>query len=109
MNDAGHMIGHAIFGNGLYHLDAAKPPSDDMTSGVTAATVDFDDPVWKWHRNWNGDHREADQSQAQSHLSRMCDDTGRGQNFTRPCLTPCSTTGSDGSHGCVGTIPNRRI
>ncbi|KAJ6033764.1 hypothetical protein N7444_011535 [Penicillium canescens] len=50
MNDAGHMIGHAIFGNGLYHLDATKLPNDDMTGGVIAATVDFDDPVWKWHR-----------------------------------------------------------
>ncbi|KAI3273618.1 hypothetical protein DTO003C3_10326 [Penicillium roqueforti] len=50
MNDAGHMIGHAIFGNGLYHLDATQLPSDDMTGGVIAAIVDFDDPVWKWHR-----------------------------------------------------------
>lgn len=50
MNDAGHAIGHAAFGNGLYHLDATKLPNDDMTSGVIAATVDFDDPVWKWHR-----------------------------------------------------------
>ncbi|KAI3129614.1 hypothetical protein CBS147330_5244 [Penicillium roqueforti] len=50
MNDAGHAIGHAAFGNGLYHLDATKLPNDDITSGVIAATVDFDDPVWKWHR-----------------------------------------------------------
>jgi hypothetical protein len=50
MNDAGHMIGHAIFGNGLYHLDATKLPSDDIPGDVIAATVDFDDPVWKWHR-----------------------------------------------------------
>ncbi|KGO69328.1 Integrase, catalytic core [Penicillium italicum] len=50
MNDAGHMIGYAIFGNGLYHLDAAQLPSDNMTGGVIAAAVDFDDPVWKWHR-----------------------------------------------------------
>lgn len=50
MNDAGHTIGHAVFGNGLYHLGATKLPSDDMPGDAIAATVDFDDPVWKWHR-----------------------------------------------------------
>ncbi|KAJ5749394.1 hypothetical protein N7533_006422 [Penicillium manginii] len=50
ITDTGHTIGHAIFGNGLYHLDAAKPPHDETPGHVVAATVDFDDPVWKWHR-----------------------------------------------------------
>ncbi|KAJ5109551.1 hypothetical protein N7532_002196 [Penicillium argentinense] len=50
INDHGHTIGHAIFGKGLYQLDATRlSKGHDPIDGI-AATVDFDDPVWKWHR-----------------------------------------------------------
>jgi len=50
INDQGHKIGHATFENGLYHLDAEKALNPFESGEVVAATVDFDDPVWKWHR-----------------------------------------------------------
>jgi len=50
INDQGHEIGCATFENGLYHLDAEKVPTPFESGEVVAATVDFDDPVWKWHR-----------------------------------------------------------
>ncbi|OAQ57707.1 gag-polypeptide of LTR copia-type domain-containing protein [Pochonia chlamydosporia 170] len=50
INDQGHKIGHAIFENGLYHLNAEKALSPFESGEVVAATVNFDDPVWKWHR-----------------------------------------------------------
>ena len=46
----GHKIGHATFENGLYHLDAGKALNPFESGEVVAATVDFSDPVWKWHR-----------------------------------------------------------
>jgi gag-polypeptide of LTR copia-type/GAG-pre-integrase domain len=50
INDQGHQIGHATFENGLYHLNAKKALSLFELGEVVAATVNFDDPVWKWHR-----------------------------------------------------------
>jgi hypothetical protein len=50
INDAGHTIGHAIYRKGLFHLETAKPLSKRIQQDIMAATVDFDDPVWKWHR-----------------------------------------------------------
>jgi hypothetical protein len=50
VNDYGHSIGRAVFEEGLYHLDATRLPSGYGTMGAIAATVDFDDPVLKWHR-----------------------------------------------------------
>ena len=46
----GRQIGHAIFENGLYHLDIKKEFNPFESGEVVAATVNFDDPVWKWHR-----------------------------------------------------------
>lgn len=52
----GQEVGCAKFVDGLYHLDVKEPqklPAADnpFESGeVIAAVVDFDDPVWKWHR-----------------------------------------------------------
>ncbi|KAH8586104.1 hypothetical protein B0O99DRAFT_748557, partial [Bisporella sp. PMI_857] len=39
INDQGNKIGHAIFENGLYHLDAKKALSPFETGEVVAATV----------------------------------------------------------------------
>jgi hypothetical protein len=50
INCQGHKIGHAIFENGLYHLDVEKALKPFESGEVVAATVNFDDPVWKWHR-----------------------------------------------------------
>ena len=50
INDTGHKIGHAIFDNGLYHLHAERAPDLAKSGEVVAAMVNFDDPVWKWHR-----------------------------------------------------------
>ena len=38
------------FEHGLYHLDAEKPLSPFESKEFVAATVNFNDPVWKWHR-----------------------------------------------------------
>lgn len=46
----GHTIGHAIFEKGLYKLDATRLPKGHDPIDAIAVTVDFDDPVWKWHR-----------------------------------------------------------
>ena len=50
INSQGQRIGHATFENGLYHLNAEKALSAFESGEVVAATVNFDDPVWKWHR-----------------------------------------------------------
>ena len=50
IDDKGHKTGHAIFDNGLYHLDAGRAFEPMKPGEVVAATVNFDDPVWKWHR-----------------------------------------------------------
>ena len=50
VNGQGHEIGHALFENGLYHLDAGEALNPFKSGEVVAATVNFDDPVWKWHR-----------------------------------------------------------
>ena len=50
INDKGHKIGYAVFDNGLYHLHAERAPDLAKSVEVVAATVNFDDPVWKWHR-----------------------------------------------------------
>lgn len=50
INNHGHTIGHAIFKKGLYQLDATRLPNGHDPIDAIAATVDFDDPVWKWHR-----------------------------------------------------------
>ncbi|KFZ24291.1 hypothetical protein V502_01231 [Pseudogymnoascus sp. VKM F-4520 (FW-2644)] len=50
INDQGHKIGHATFENGLYHLNAENALSPFESGEVVAATVNFDDPVWRWHR-----------------------------------------------------------
>jgi hypothetical protein len=50
VNDAGHSIGHAIFRKGLYYLDTRQFHNEVVSGDVVVATVDFDDPVWKWHR-----------------------------------------------------------
>ena len=50
VNDHGHTIGHAIFAKGLYELDATRLSKGYDPMDVVAATVHFDDPVWKWHR-----------------------------------------------------------
>ena len=46
-------IGYGRFSNGLYHMkiEQLPKPDDPFESGeVIAATVDFDDPVWRMHR-----------------------------------------------------------
>ncbi|KZZ88210.1 Ribonuclease H-like protein [Beauveria brongniartii RCEF 3172] len=43
-------IGHARFIDGLYHLNIEKAPGLCHSRAVVAATVNFDDPVWRWHR-----------------------------------------------------------
>lgn len=50
INDKGQKIEHAIFDNGLYHLNAEKALDPFESGEVVAATVNFDDLVWKWHR-----------------------------------------------------------
>lgn len=50
VNKQGRQIGRAIFENGLYHLDIKKGSNPFESREVVAATVNFDDPVWKWHR-----------------------------------------------------------
>ncbi|KAJ5222193.1 uncharacterized protein N7469_008433 [Penicillium citrinum] len=50
IDGAGFTVGHAIFDNGLYHLKATKVSSQDIPDNLIAATIDFDDPVWIWHR-----------------------------------------------------------
>ncbi|KAF2193421.1 hypothetical protein K469DRAFT_532856, partial [Zopfia rhizophila CBS 207.26] len=50
INNQGHKIGYATFENGLYHLGAEKALNPFESGEVVAATVNFDDPVWKWHR-----------------------------------------------------------
>lgn len=50
MDGSGNKIGHAIFDNGLYHLAGKNAGDPSGNKEVIAATVDFDDPVWKWHR-----------------------------------------------------------
>jgi hypothetical protein len=50
INDQGHKIGYATFENGLYYLNAEKALNLFELGEVVAATVNFDDPVWKWHR-----------------------------------------------------------
>lgn len=50
INNHGHTIGHAVFEKGLYHLDATRLPKGHDPIDAIAVTVDFDDPVWKWHR-----------------------------------------------------------
>jgi GAG-pre-integrase domain len=50
ISDQGHQIRHATFENSLYHLNAKKALSPFESGEVVAATVNFDDPVWKWHR-----------------------------------------------------------
>lgn len=46
----GRKIGHATFENGLYHLKARKALNPFESGEIVAASVDFSDPVWKWHR-----------------------------------------------------------
>lgn len=46
----GGNIGYAVFENGLYHLDIETTFNSFGSGEVVAATVNFDDPVWKWHR-----------------------------------------------------------
>ena len=85
INDAGHTIGHAIYRKGLYHLDVTKFLSEDISGDVMAATVDFDDPVWKWHRRLG--HRGF-----QSMLNMPGTSTGmesprsRSKPSSRPCV-----------------------
>ncbi|KAK4067059.1 hypothetical protein Purlil1_13929 [Purpureocillium lilacinum] len=50
INDQGHTIGHAVFEDGLYHLNVEGAANPFEPGKVVAATVNFDDPVWKWHR-----------------------------------------------------------
>lgn len=50
INTRGHKIGHATFENGLYHLNVEKAYNPFESGEVVAATVNFDDPVWRWHR-----------------------------------------------------------
>lgn len=50
VDSQGRNIGYATFDNGLYHLNAEQAASPFQTREVIAATVDFDDPVWQWHR-----------------------------------------------------------
>ena len=50
VNKQGRQIGRANFENGLYHLDIRKESNPFESGEVVAATVNFDDPVWKWHR-----------------------------------------------------------
>ena len=50
INDQGHKIGYATFESGLYHLNAEKALNPFESGEVIVATVNFDDPVWKWHR-----------------------------------------------------------
>ena len=95
INGQGHKIGHAIFENGLYHLDAGKALNPFESGEVVAATVNFDDPVWKWHRrlghlgfpehvesagflHWDGNHSSTDQGQAQGGMPSVCGYTGSG-------------------------------
>ena len=46
----GYNVGYAVFENGLYHLDIETTFNPFRSGEVVAATVNFDDPVWKWHR-----------------------------------------------------------
>ena len=49
INDQGHQIGHAVFKNGLYHLDAKKALNPFESGEVVTAAINFDNPIWKWH------------------------------------------------------------
>lgn len=50
VNTQNQQIGHALFIDGLYHLKIGKLPGPFHSGQVVAATINFDDPVWKWHR-----------------------------------------------------------
>ena len=50
INNKGYKIGYATFDNGLYHLKVETASNAFASGEVVAATVNFDDPVWKWHR-----------------------------------------------------------
>ncbi|KFX96088.1 hypothetical protein V490_03519 [Pseudogymnoascus sp. VKM F-3557] len=47
----GHVIGRAVATNGLFHLEMeVATPAHKHNSAPIVATVDFSNPVWKWHR-----------------------------------------------------------
>lgn len=49
----GYKVGVAELREGLYHLALAEiptVPSDERGGTKFAALIDYDDPVWKWHR-----------------------------------------------------------
>ncbi|RDH26602.1 hypothetical protein BDQ94DRAFT_176273 [Aspergillus welwitschiae] len=50
INNKGHTIGHASFRGGPYLLNASGISDGLELTNAIAATVRFDDPVWKWHR-----------------------------------------------------------
>jgi hypothetical protein len=43
-------IGHALTNDGLYHVSLAPQPHLISSRVKHAAMIDFNDPVWKWHR-----------------------------------------------------------
>lgn len=46
----GELIGQAPLQNGMYCLQMSNQETHSPNPPLVAATVDFDDPVWKWHR-----------------------------------------------------------
>ena len=101
VNGQGHEIGHALFENGLYHLDAGEALNPFKSGEVVAATVNFDDPgVEMASSTWapwisehvksagflhgNGNNSSTDQGEAQGCVSRVCGYKGTGKDPARP-------------------------
>ena len=124
INDKGHKIGHAIFDNGLYHLKVGTASNPFESGEVVAATVNFDEPVWKWHRRLghlgfqnmlklldSSTGMEITAAQIRAKLKAvcpvMCCYTGTGQDSAGPSQAPRARARTDGACRCLGTIPHR--
>ena len=46
----GDLVGQAHLRDGMYHVEVESRETKTKNPPIAAATVDFDDPVWKWHR-----------------------------------------------------------
>ncbi len=67
LTQEGDVVGRAPMQDGLYQVQTAQCPEGACKSGLAAATTDFDDNVWKWHRklghlSWEGMRKLLKQS-----------------------------------------------